>query len=48
MRWRGICKGLPQDGGRADFSKKPTCRSLNDDLTNEPNFIRIHLAGQYL
>ncbi len=22
MRWRGIFKGLSQDGGRADFSKK--------------------------
>ncbi len=24
IRWRGIFKGLSHDGGRADFSKKPT------------------------
>jgi hypothetical protein len=23
MRWRGIFKGLSQDGGQANFSKKP-------------------------
>jgi hypothetical protein len=41
-------KGLSLDGGRADFLK--TCRdvSFNKDLSNEPTFGRIHLAGQYL
>ncbi len=49
MRWRGIFKGLSQDGGRADFSKKNLCdTSFNKDLSNEPNFGLIHLAGQYL
>jgi hypothetical protein len=31
IRWRGIFKGLSQDGGRADFSNK-------QDLSNEPTF----------
>jgi hypothetical protein len=36
MRWRGIFKGLSQDGGRADFSIKKTPRLslFNDDLSN--------------
>ncbi len=44
MRWRGIFKGLSQDGGRADFSKKPSL-TLNKDPSNEPNY---DLTGQYL
>ncbi len=47
-------EGLSEDGGREDFSKKPPLlKSLPDTsfykgLSNEPNFDRIHLAGQYL
>ncbi len=41
-------KGLSRDGGRADFFYKPPRLSLNDDLSNEPNFGQIHLSGQYL
>ncbi len=41
-------KGLSLDGGRADFAKKLRNASFNKDLSNEPNFDRIHLAGQYL
>jgi hypothetical protein len=49
IRWRGIFKGLSDDGGRADFSKKNRrASSFNKDLSNEPNFGRIYLAGQYL
>jgi hypothetical protein len=34
---------------RADFSKKNHCASLfNDNLSNDPNFGRIHPAGLYL
>ncbi len=47
---RVIFKGLSQDGAREDFSK-----NLRASLSlfikypyNEPNFGRIHLAGQYL
>ncbi len=32
----------------ADFSKNLLASLFNDDLLNEPNFGRIHLAGQYL
>ncbi len=40
-------KGLLQDGGQVDFSQnlRP---SLLKDFSTEPNFSRIHLAGQYL
>ncbi len=42
-------EGLSEDLGRTDFSKNLPCLSLfNEDLSNEPNFGRIHLAGQYL
>ncbi len=42
-------KGLSLDGGRADFSKKPAATlSFNKDLSNEPNFDQIHLAGPNL
>jgi hypothetical protein len=44
-------KGLSLDGGRADFSKnrlRACDTSFNKDLSNEPNFDRVHLAGQYL
>ncbi len=30
------------------FLKTSRDTSLNKDLSNEPNFDRIHLAGQYL
>jgi hypothetical protein len=43
-----IFKGLSQDGGRADFSKNLRASIFNKGLSNEPNFGRIHLAGQYL
>ncbi len=33
---------------RADFSKICRDASFNKDLSNEPDFDRIHLAGQYL
>ncbi len=29
-------------------SKKLRASLFNDDLSNEPNFSRIHLPGQYL
>ncbi len=42
-------RNLLQDGERSDFSEKPPRLSLfKDDLSNEPNFDRIHLAGKYL
>jgi hypothetical protein len=42
-------EGLSEDGGWADFSQKlPSLSLFNDDLSNEPNFGRIHLAVQYL
>jgi hypothetical protein len=41
-------KGLSDDGGREDFSKSLRDTSFKKDLSNEPNFLRIHLAGQYL
>ncbi len=47
IRWRGLFKGLSRDGGRAEFSKRPPRFLFDDDLSNEPNFGRIHLAGQY-
>jgi hypothetical protein len=34
-RWRGIFKGLSQDG-RADFSEDLRCSLFNADLSNEP------------
>jgi hypothetical protein len=41
-------KGLSEDGGGADFLKSLRDTSFNKDLSNEPNFGRIHLAEQYL
>ncbi len=35
-------------GGRRIFLKTRRGASFNKDLLNEPNFDRIHLAGQYL
>jgi hypothetical protein len=35
-------------GEGPDFSKILRASLLNDDLSNEPNFGQIHLAGQYL
>ncbi len=48
MRWRGIFKGLSQDGGLADFSKNLCASSFNKDLLNDITFSQIHVAGQYL
>ncbi len=48
MRWREIFKGFSQDGGRADFSKNLRASLFNKYQSNEPNFSRIHLGGQYL
>jgi hypothetical protein len=47
-RWRRIFIGLSQDGGWANFSKNLLASFFNKYLSNEPNFSRIHLAGQYL
>jgi hypothetical protein len=47
-RWRSNIKELSQDGGRADFSKNLPASLFNDDLSNKPNFGRIHLPGLYL
>ncbi len=35
-------------GGERIFLKSRRDVSFNKDLSNEPNFDRIHLAGQYL
>ncbi len=35
-------------GGRQIFLKNCRAYLFNDDLSKEPNFGRIHLAGQYL
>ncbi len=35
-------------GGRGIFLKTFRASLFNEDLSNEPNFGRIHLAGQYL
>ncbi len=34
--------------GRQIFLKNVRDITFNKDLSNEPNFSRIHLAGQYL
>ncbi len=47
-RWPPNFKGLSQDGVRADFLKNLRASLFNDDLSNEPDVDRIHLAGQYL
>ncbi len=41
-------EGLSEDGGRWIFLKTFRASHFNEDLSNEPNFGRIHLAGQYL
>ncbi len=41
-------KGLAQSGGREDFSKNLCASLFYKGLLNEPNFGRVHLAGQYL
>jgi hypothetical protein len=46
--WRCNFKGLSQDEGKADFSKNLSASLFNEGLSKEPNFNRIHLAGQYL
>jgi hypothetical protein len=46
-RWRPCVKGLSLDGGRRIFLKSRCDVSFNKDLSNEPNFDWIHLAGQY-
>jgi hypothetical protein len=48
MRWRCYFKGLSQDGGRADFSKNLRATLLKKGLSDEHNFGRIYLVGQYL
>ncbi len=35
-------------GGSRIFPKNLRASLFNDDLSNEPNFGRNHLAGQYL
>jgi hypothetical protein len=40
--------GFSEDGGWADFSKTFRASLFNEDLSIDPNFCRIHLAGQYL
>ena len=48
-RWRPCVKGLSLDGGGGRiFLESRRYVSFNKDLSNEPNFNRIHLAGQYL
>jgi hypothetical protein len=47
-RWHCNFKGLLQDGGRTDFSENLCTSLFHDDLSNEPTFSQIHLAGQYL
>jgi hypothetical protein len=43
-----IFKGLSQDGDGRNFLKNRRASSFNKDLSNEPNFDRINLAGHYL
>jgi hypothetical protein len=47
-RKRTDTKGLSEDGGGRIFLKTFRASLFNEDLSNEPNFGRIHLAGQYL
>jgi hypothetical protein len=47
-KWRCSFKGLSQDGERADFSKNLHASLFNEYLSIEPDFSRIHIAGQYL
>ena len=43
-----VFKGISQDGDGLIFQKNHCASLFNDDLLKEPNFGRIHLAGQYL
>ncbi len=46
--WSYSFKGLSLQGGREDFSQNLGTSLFNGDLSDEPNFGRIHLAGQCL
>jgi hypothetical protein len=46
LKWRGIFKGLSQDGGWADFSKNLPASLFNKSLSNGPIFGRLLLTGQ--
>ncbi len=48
IRLRRIFKGLSQDGVHKDFFIILRDTSFNKDLSNEPNFGLIHLAGQFI
>ncbi len=41
-------KGSHEMGDGRNFLKSRRASLFNDDLSNEPNLGRIHLAGQYL
>ncbi len=41
-------EGLSKDRGGRIFLKTFRASLFNEDLSNEPNYGRIHLAGQYL
>ncbi len=41
-------KGLSEDGGRLIFPKNLRASLFNDELSKEPKFGLIYLAGQYL
>jgi hypothetical protein len=41
-------RGFHSMGDERIFLKNRCASSFNKDLSNEPNFGRIHLAGQYL
>jgi hypothetical protein len=43
-----VLKGSHSMGGGRIFLKTRRNASFNKDLSNEPNFDRIHLAGPYL
>ncbi len=47
VRWHctGNFKGLSQNGRQADFSINLCASLYNDDLSNEPYYGQIHLAG---
>ncbi len=48
--WGGAVavKGSHKMDGYGDFSENLRASLFNKDLSDEPNFRRIHLAGQYL
>ncbi len=41
-------EGVLEDGGGRIFLKSFRASLFNEDLSNEPNFGRNHLVGQYL